>query len=248
MKNKYSLYHQAAVIGVIYPPLPQAQCMSHLPQRERQHLWQPNLAPNVGLMVCGHQLTILPSNITISWHRILPSNWLPKSYKINFSHWETACKCMTFPRHPTAQLQAAECSDSIHGHYQYELWLCTKERTLPNLPTWDMEVHGEQSSVFPGRTMVRGWISKKETHPRRTATPKPKRCSPIHSQGFKQICSFVNSVHQVSNSKNAPRCQGYVTFLSARDTRHSVSARGMNLCLKLWDHTISVRTYQVRSG
>ena len=70
---------------------------------------------------------------------------------------------MTFPRHLTAQLQAAEYSDSIHMHYQYKLCLYTKERTLPNLPTGDIEVCGKQFTVFPGGTMVGGQLSIRRT-------------------------------------------------------------------------------------
>ena len=183
-----------------------------------------SLVPNVGPMVCGHPVISLPSRITIGWYRA--AAWHPNfqsHMKIIFSHWETAHKYMTFPRHMTTWLQAAECSDSIHVHYQYILCLHMKGRTLPNLPTGDIEVCGKWYSVFPGGTMARGWLSKKECHPKRTVTPEQERGSPRHPWGSKQIYSFVNSAHRVSSSENIQKCQGHVKFLNARD---------MNLHLK----------------
>ena len=58
--------------------------------------------------------------------------------------------------------QAAELSDSINEQYPYKLYQWTKEGTLPNSPTGDIEGCCKQSNVFPGRTTVRGQLSEKE--------------------------------------------------------------------------------------
>ena len=167
----------------------------------------------------------------IGW---LASAWLPKSYKNQFLSLRNSVQTYDISRHLTAQLQAAECSDSIHVHYQYELSLYMKERTLPNLPTEDIEVHGEQSNVFPGGTMVTGQLSKKETHPRRPAMPKQERGSPRHPWGSKKICSFVNSAHggeQKGEHSKVPRAhdnsmyQGYMTFCECQG--HALSFKIM---------------------
>ena len=94
------------------------------------------------------------------------------------------------------------------------------------------QAHGKWSNVFPGGMMVRGQLSKKETQPGRTATPKQERGSPRHPQGSKQIFSLVNSAHRVSNCENIQKCQGHMTILCAMGTWHFSSARGMNFHLK----------------
>ena len=62
----------------------------------------------------------------------------------------------------------------LYVHYQYKLYQLMKERTLPNLPLGDIKDSVKWSSVFPGGTKARGQLSEKETHPRRTVTPKER--------------------------------------------------------------------------
>ena len=92
--------------------------------------------------------------------------------------------------------------NSVHVYHLYKLCLCFIEgRTLPKLPTRDIKTGSDQYGVFPKGTKVRGQpsekdpFSMKETHPRRTETPRHERDGPRHPQGFRQICSkkkFVN--------------------------------------------------------
>ena len=172
------------------------------------------------------------------------------------------CKCMTFPRYLTAWFQAAECSDFVF--IQEKLCPCAS-------PIWIVYVcHGGEDSAHPpmrtSRSMVNdlqcsqgeqwqeaycpqvGPFSEMETHPGRTEMPNMREVAPDTPKGFKQICSFVNSVHRVSNKENVPKCQGHVTTLSAKGIWHFLSARGMDFHLKLWDDIIGVGPHHVRSG
>ena len=116
MKNKPYSKHQAASFRLICPPLPWAQCTSHPLQWERSSLWQTNLVPNVGPMVCGHPMISLPSSTTISLHGVTAQHptskfiWklisLTEKQQLNVWHFTGA-------QPPNFRQQTAQCSVSM---------------------------------------------------------------------------------------------------------------------------------------
>ena len=85
----------------------------------------------------------------------------------------------------------------------------------------------------PRGMIVRGWLPKKETYPRRTATPRQEGGSLRHPWGSQQIFSFVNSAHRVSNSENVAKCQGHMTILCARGMWHFFQCQGHEHLFKI---------------
>ena len=142
--------------------------MSLLPLQGEVPPMTTNLAPNVGPMVCGHPVTRLPSkpSITISCYRV--ATQCPTSKVIQKSTSLTEKQCANVWHFPGAWLLAVECSDFVL--IKDKLCPCTSPvqimsvfHRLPNLPSRDIEVCGNQLAVFSGGTMVGGWLSVRRT-------------------------------------------------------------------------------------